>query len=393
MNIIVFEDDFYHHLYPFTLTHATFEIRCGIFTHLERLQTLLSENDTLTLVVRPELKNITKERFPKYLVNPDIVESGFWLNGAVLWTKEMLANVMEKRSFSNNNRLVAFHSENDIPFNDVTITKEKSKLVTSQINVILFEYLWDAIFQTGSQIIEDVNNSYFGKQGIPHPSVILVNEEEIYLAEGCGIAAGVVLDATEGPIIIDENAFIDIGALIKGPVYIGKNSIVNPGCKLRRNITIGPYCKIGGEIEDTIFQGYSNKQHDGFLGHSYIGEWVNLGANTNNSDLKNNYSNIRFELNREIIETDHQFLGVMIGDYTKTGISTSFNTGTYCGVGANIFGSGFQNKTIPSFSWGSDGQKMDLEKFLDTCKIVKSRRDCQFSAEEKDFFIKIYHKS
>ncbi len=392
MNITIFEDSYFQKLYPFTLTHAVFEIRCGAFTNLERIESLISDDDKITLLVRHELTDIIKERYPKYSVNPKNIERGTWVNSAVLWTKDKLTEVTENHSYSKNNHIVSFSTENDISSNDVPVVLEKSKLVSSQIDVILFEYLWDAIFQTGSQIMEDANNSTLGKQGIPHPSVIVVNEEEIFLGEGSGIAGGVILDATEGPIIIDESAFIDIGALIKGPVYIGKNSIVNPGCKLKRNVSIGPYCKVGGEIEDTIIHGYSNKQHDGFLGHSYIGEWVNLGANTNNSDLKNNYSNIRFNLNGENIETGHQFLGVMIGDYTKTGISTMFNTGAYCGVGANIFGSGFQYKSIASFSWGRDGQKIDLEKFLNTCETVKLRRNSEFSEVERDFLSKLYHK-
>ena len=182
---------------------------------------------------------------------------------------------------------------------------------------------------------------------------------------------------------------IDIGALIKGPVYIGPNSIVNPGAKLRENVSIGPMCKIGGELEDVVIQGYTNKQHDGYIGNSYIGEWVNLGANTNNSDLKNNYSNIRVDLGDQIIDAG-MFAGCLIGDYTKCGISTMINTGSYIGLGCNLFGSGFQDKHISNFSWGTDGVKTDFNKFINTLEIVKNRRGQEVSSAEVDFLKSLY---
>ena len=173
---------------------------------------------------------------------------------------------------------------------------------------------------------------------------------------------------------------------------IGKNSIINPGAKLRGDVSIGPHCKIGGEVECSTFHGYSNKQHDGYIGHSYIGEWVNLGANTNSSDLKNNYSNIRFKIGDEQIDTGKMFLGSMIGDYTKTGISTMLNTGTYIGLGANVFGGGFQDKFIPSFSWGKN-DKMELEKFLSTLEIVKDRRGLKVSNNEINLITHLYNSN
>ena len=192
---------------------------------------------------------------------------------------------------------------------------------------------------------------------------IFLNQSNIHISDSAKISAGVILDASEGPIIIDENVFVDIGVMIKGNTYIGKNSKINPGAKLNGEVSIGPHCKIGGEIEATIFHGYSNKQHDGYIGHSYIGEWVNLGANTNNSDLKNNYGKIKFDLGYKKIDSNEMFIGSMIGDFSKIGISTMLNTGTYIGLGANVFGGDFQDKFIQSFSWGkedvTDFKKLD----------------------------------
>ena len=193
-------------------------------------------------------------------------------------------------------------------------------------------------------------------------------------------------------IVLDENCFIDIGALIKGPVYIGKHSKINPGAKIRGPVSIGPYSKIGGEIEDSIIQGFSNKQHDGFLGHSYIGEWVNLGANTNTSDLKNNYSNIRMKINQDdIIETNKMFIGSIIGDFTKTAISTRLNSGTFIGTGSNIFNNSFIDKFIPSFSWGRE-DRVGLNRFLNSSIKMMNRRDLDMNEALKERLIQLYQK-
>mgnify|MGYP001245032142 CR=1 FL=1 len=205
------------------------------------------------------------------------------------------------------------------------------------------------------------------------------------------VGAGVILDASEGPILIDQYSRIDIGALIKGPVYIGQKSIINPGSRLRGNVSIGPVCKIGGEIEDVVIQGYTNKQHDGYLGHSFLGEWINVGANTNNSDLKNNYSKIKFNFSdTSTIDTKRLFLGVMIGDFCRTGISTMINTGSYFGLGSNIFGAGFQNKYIPSFNWGQN-EIVDFNKFITTIKRMKARRTKKVSDSEVLFLQNLYN--
>ena len=194
-------------------------------------------------------------------------------------------------------------------------------------------------------------------------------------------------------MIIDKEVVIDHGSLIEGPNYIGKQTYVAPISKIRANNIIGPMCKVGGELTNNNFLGYSNKVHDGFLGHSYIGEWVNIGAGTNNSNLKNNYSNIRFSFNGlDDIDTNLQFLGSVIGDYTRIGISTMLNTGTYIGLGANVFGSGFQKKHIPSFSWGSNEVKTDFEKFISTCEKMYVRRSQQLSEVEINFLSFLYNQ-
>ncbi|MFQ5584711.1 MAG: hypothetical protein ACE5GL_09785, partial [Calditrichia bacterium] len=198
----------------------------------------------------------------------------------------------------------------------------------------------------------------------------------------------VVIDAENGPVWIDEDAVIMANAVLEGPIYIGKKSRIKIGAKLYENTTIGPVCKIGGEVEGSIIQGYSNKQHDGFLGHAYLGSWVNLGADTNNSDLKNNYGMIRVLLNGKPVNSGKRFLGLMMGDHSKTAINTMFNTGTIVGVNCNIFGAGMPPKFVPSFSWGGAEGIADfiLDKAMHIAKNVMARRNVEFTHRDEQLF-------
>ncbi|MBV66905.1 MAG: hypothetical protein CMG26_00950 [Candidatus Marinimicrobia bacterium] len=358
-------------LFPLTINHAAFEVRWGAFSMLDRICNSINKDDSIILVVRDELKEIISERYSDFSVNPDNIPPSILLPAHFSTIKNGL---------NNGKRL-----SNDMSLKDFNLFKDK----------LHFEdlYLWDFIFDIKDILLRNDTKFFDMKIGGDfHESCIFLNQKNIHISDSAKISAGVILDASEGPIIIDENAFIDIGVMIKGNTYIGKNSKINPGAKLNGEISIGPYCKIGGEVEATIFHGYSNKQHDGYIGHSYIGEWVNLGANTNNSDLKNNYGKIKFDLGFKKIDTNEMFIGSMIGDFSKIAISTMLNTGTYIGMGANVFGSGFQNKLIQSFSWGKK-EVTDFKKFLSTLEVVKSRRDKNISEKEKNLLRTLYNNS
>ena len=391
MNYILFEDYQKNNLAPFTINHASFEVRCGAFTNIERVKSLMHESDKLCLIVQPEFCAIIRERYPEYVVNPDIIQKGLCLNGATLWNRETLDKINPRQNYSRDGILIAMSLDDETPLSEFTNRVKSAIQVTLDIPVLHFNYLWDTIFAQHEVLLQDADAFISNRGGIIHQSVIYDTVENVFIHETAKISAGVILDASKGPIIIDENVVVDIGALVQGPVYIGKNSKINPGAKLRGNIAIGTTCKVGGEVEDVIIHAYSNKQHDGFLGHSYIGEWVNLGANTNNSDLKNNYSTIRINLSKELeINTMQQFLGVLIGDYSKSGISTMFNSGTVVGLGANVFGSDFQPKFIESFSWGGGENQTDFDKFIETCVRVKSRRNMVLTNAELKFLKNLY---
>ena len=391
MNYILFEDYQKNNLAPFTINHASFEVRCGAFTNIERVKSLMHESDKLCLIVQPEFCAIIRERYPEYVVNPDIIPKGLCLNGATLWNRETLDKINPRQNYSRDGILIAMSLDDETPLSEFTNRVKSAIQVTLDIPALHFNYLWDTIFAQHEVLFQDAGAFISNCGGIIHQSVIYDTVENVFIHETAKISAGVILDASKGPIIIDENVVVDIGALVQGPVYIGKNSKINPGAKLRGNIAIGTTCKVGGEVEDVIIHAYSNKQHDGFLGHSYIGEWVNLGANTNNSDLKNNYSTIRINLSKELeINTMQQFLGVLIGDYSKSGISTMFNSGTVVGLGANVFGSDFQPKFIESFSWGGGENQTDFDKFIETCVRVKSRRNMVLTNAELKFLKNLY---
>ena len=402
MNYIVFEDLKSNNLKPFSLNHASFEMRCGMHRNIDRIIRLLCPEDKLYLIVRTELEEIIREKFTHAIINPKIIPPGLFLNGATIWRSDLIDQLEEYKSYSNNGSLIAINKNTSTDSIDFYKLLDSSIQVTLDIDVIHINYIWDLIFNILPILQTDLHdsNSFIPISSIDrssnqlnqlHQSVIVNSPENVFINQNIDIGAGVVLDASEGPILIDEHSKIDIGALIKGPIYIGKKSIINPGSRLRGNVSIGPVCKVGGEVEDVVIQGYTNKQHDGYLGHSFLGEWINIGANTTNSDLKNNYSNIRMKVSKDIeINTLKQFLGVCIGDYTRIGICTMLNSGTVIGLGANVFGSGFQNKYIESFQWGKE-DKTDFERFIETCIKMKERRNSRLSKIEIKLLKDIYH--
>ena len=272
-------------------------------------------------------------------------------------------------------------------------------------NVDFIDFLWDNLDLNGKSIRQDLelfdnltclesdhNKNYLGKL---YNSASFVNSKNIFIGKNVQILPNAVLDATEGPIIIDDDAKIMPNVFIEGPCYIGKNTLIKAGAKIYENTSIGEVCKIGGEVENSIILAYSNKQHEGFLGHSYLCEWVNLGADTNTSDLKNTYSEIKVKLRNQVYRTDRIFLGVLCGDHTKTGINAMFNSGTVCGISSNLFSEWYQQKTISSFVWGGaeDSVKYEKDKALETARTVMRRRKKTLTKEEEELMNIEYFRS
>ena len=395
MNIVLFEDEKYRDLLPLVYFRPVWELRCGIRTLAEKIFHFFSNH---------KINFLSRKYLQDYYLSEDKIfaqdknEEYLFINGRVLLKetdKKLLLDLDAETAIISSGDLVAFkitgNKFNDLIDHDLPDSQKilgKFKSVEAGIDII--NYPWDLIDRNGAEIARDFiklrgNNN--GDRKI-HPGAHLLNPENIYIRKNAQVLPGVVLNAESGPIWIDENVKIMPNAVIKGPVAIGKSSLVKIGAKIYENTSVGPVCKVGGEVEETIIQEYSNKQHDGFLGHSYLGAWINIGADTNNSDLKNNYGEISVFLNDRNVETGKRFLGLIMGDHSKTAINTMFNTGTVVGVSSNIFGAGFPPKFIPSFSWGgSDGMReYNFDKAIEVAEIVMNRRKVPFTSKTKQLF-------
>jgi len=276
----------------------------------------------------------------------------------------------------------------DILFGIVPI-KEREHLPSSADNPLELDAIWEIPHKLGNEICWqfDVLNKGGILEGHIKNGVHLLGQDSIFIGKNSRIFPGTVLNAENGPIYISENVIIEPNAILNGPLFIGKNSTIR-ACAQISECSIGPVCKIGGEVTETMIQGYTNKQHDGFLGHAVVGAWCNFGAGTTNSDLKNDYSNIVVRG----IDTGSKFVGLMMGDHCKTAIGTLFNTGTVVGTGSLLFGKGLLPNEIQSFSWGTTRKWANFEQFLRTAKTVMERRNVNMSRREEDLLRTIFNE-
>ncbi|MFA5103847.1 MAG: putative sugar nucleotidyl transferase [Candidatus Margulisiibacteriota bacterium] len=383
MDIRYFHDEKCKDLLPLTYLKEPQELRCGILTLAEKTQYALKDS------------KLGKNRIvfvnSRLLINEDV--------------KKELKNKAHSFVLVNNGVIVLAVLKNDGNISHEQIEELCAEKIT--VKSCLIEYPWDLIYKNGDEIANDLRISHVrvgfkplpalpaGRQaarhGAPakrHGNISFINPKNIFTSKTAKIYPGVVIDAEAGPVVVDAGATIMANSVITGPVYIGKGTVIKALSKIYGSTSIGPMCKIGGEVESTIFQGYSNKQHEGFIGHSFIGEWVNLGAGTNNSDLKNNYTNVKIIVNGKEINTGKLFMGAIIGDHTKTGINTMINTGTVIGISCNLFMSGYLPRHIPSFSWGGSGglKEYTIEKAVETAKAAMKRRDLEMNKEYESKF-------
>ncbi len=395
MNIVLFEDEKYKDLLPLVYFRPVWGLRCGINTLAEKIIHSFSDY---------KISFLSRKYLQDYYLSEDKVftldknEEYLFINGRVLLKetdKKLLLDLDFETAIVSSGNLVSFkitgNKFNDLIENDLPDTRKiLNKFKSLEASVDLINYPWDLIDRNGTEIERDFKKlgGNSTSEGKIYPGAHLLNPESIYVGKNAQVLPGVVLDAESGPIWIDENVKIMSNAVIEGPVAIGKSSLVKIGAKIYENTSVGPVCKVGGEVEETIIQEYSNKQHDGFLGHSYLGAWINIGADTNNSDLKNNYGEISVFLNDRNVETGKRFLGLIMGDHSKTAINTMFNTGTVVGVSSNIFGAGFPPKFIPSFSWGGNGgiREYDFDKAIEVAEIVMNRRKVPFTNKTEQLF-------
>lgn len=403
-SLCIFEDLQYRRLLPLVYMRPTWDLRCGIQTLREKVVRCYP-GLRLHLHCRNYLADFVREQYPGTAVNSLQGESCLLINGRVIADAQLAAQIPVEGAdavYLAGEFVVAARVSGaalDRLKNHLGSPLEPSlfaDLPHVEIKASEIRYQWDLVANNGLQIRADFAALTSGKSGMisgkVHDGVHLLNRGAICIEDGATVKPGVVLDAEEGPIFIARNARIFPNATIEGPAYIGEGSLIKIGAKIYEGTSIGPVCKVGGEVEESIIHSHSNKQHDGFLGHAYLAQWVNLGADTNNSDLKNNYGSVRVIIDGEEVDSGSTFVGLTMADHAKSAINTMFNTGTVVGVSSNVFGAGFPPKYIPAFSWGGAESLVtyDLHRSLDVARRVMGRRKVAMSAAEEAVFRKVF---
>ena len=387
MNYILFDDYSRDNLLPFTYTRPVCEVRIGILMVREKWELLLKEK------VSFQTQDYLVSKFKLKLTNDNI-----FINGKVCPNEHILQLVL---SLKNNeaikagNDLLAYRIDKAEKINSDLILANAKQVDKDYISI---KNVWDIFSKNGDAIKEDYKLLTNGRQSqiISSTNTIIGNSKDVFIEEGAIVEAS-ILNTKSGPIYIGKDAEIMEGSVVRGPFALCEHSALKLSTKVYGPTTIGPHSKVGGEVNNSVIFGYSNKAHDGFLGNSVVGEWCNLGADTNNSNLKNNYSNVKlYNYHKEaMIDTGLQFCGLMMGDHSKCGINTMFNTGTVVGVGANIFGGGFPPTHIPSFTWGGaeSSETYKLDKMFETAERVYARRGIELDELEKSILSNVFEQT
>lgn len=389
MNVILFDDFSRIDLLPLTYTRPVCEIRMGILTIREKWEQRLGT----------KISHLTEDYLSKkYPLHTE--KNNLLINGGLLPDNDLinvLSNLNTGDSLTKNGVLLAavtsieanksFNPENYITKDSVEYKKEICRL----------EFPWQIFKWNGQEIENDFDFLTKARKSEKlSPTNNFINAERIFAEKGVK-AEFATINASSGSVYLSKNSEIMEGCTIRGPFSLGEESVVKMQAKIYGPTTIGPFSKVGGEINNSVFQGYSNKAHDGFLGNSVIGEWCNIGADSNNSNLKNNYAEVRLWSYRHerFIPTGLQFCGLIMGDHSKCGINTMFNTGTVIGVNANIFGAGFPRNFIPSFGWGgAHGMSVySIPKAFEVAEKVLARRNIDFNDVEKEILKEIFSQT
>lgn len=374
MNYILFDGPARNNLLPFTFTRPVADIRIGILTIREKWENFLQA--TTTTITEEYLS----ERWPYVEAEENIM-----INASFLPTEKLVHQIKQLQKDQ-----ILCYEDHYVAF--LTAEEEEPNLdeftqIELQEAPVFIENPWDIFSKNAEAIQLDFEFLTKGRESAEIPEVVhCIQPGNIFIEEGAKLING-TLNASDGPIYIGKNAEVMEGCTVRGPFALCEHATLKMGTKIYGATTIGPHSKVGGEVNNSVILGYSNKGHDGFLGNSVIGEWCNLGADTNNSNLKNNYADVKlwnYE-HEEMESTNKQFCGLMMGDHSKCGINTMFNTGTVTGVCANIFGAGFPPNFIPSFSWGGFDRKSvyQFDKACEVAQLVMQRRSIEFSAEDE----------
>ena len=410
LRICVYEDDKFSNFYPLTLLRPVYTLRPGAIPIFRRAEFHFPES-AISLIARDQIGQMLSEQLSDYPVSIVKREGGcdvLFLNGRIRTFGDLPKLVKETRLstvFKSNGEVVGVLFKVDtfqaVPVlaTHVEYLKEyqihRDEIPDFDTTATLYNHLWEMVDDIESAVADDI--ACLKRSGLKGKAVIrdgafLVVPEQIYFGDGVEVNPAAVIDASKGPVLIGPNTRVESHAAIYGPCYIGANSVVLAG-KISQ-CSIGPTCRVGGELEESILQSYVNKYHAGFIGHSYVGSWVNFGAMTTNSDLKNNYSPIRVSVGGKMVDTGSIKVGSFIGDHTKFGIGTLLNTGINIGICCNLFGGGLTtDKEIPSFSWGNTGKyhTYAFDKAIDAVQRSAERRNVTVSASEVELLKLVSH--
>jgi len=384
MNYILFDDvTTRSNLKPLTFTRPTADLRVGITTIREKWDSFLkTQTSTLT-------EKYLEKKFPTVKKASNIL-----INGSVVPNAKLVAQIKKlktNQAISYEDTIVAYRidAEGLDAANEEAF--EQMEEIEFTDDLIKINNLWDLFLLNDELIRKDFTRLTEGRksQKISKSNTIIGDESQIFVEEGAKIE-GAILNVTTGPIYVGKNAEIMEGSCTRGPLAMNENAQVKMGARVYGATTLGPYVKVGGEVQNVIFIGYSNKPHDGYLGNSVVGEWCNIGAGTNSSNLKNTYDQVKlWSYTWETFErTGQQFCGLFMGDHTKVAIQTTFNTGTIIGVGATVFGSGFQRNFVASFTWG--GKRHNVDQVIEIAERMYERRGKEFDKTEADILRNVF---
>ena len=381
MNYILFDGSARDRLLPFTFTRPVADIRIGILTIREKWELWL--NTTTSTVTEDYLA----AKWPMVEMEENVM-----INASFLPTPELVEQI---KALQPNEAI--FHEEDIVAFfafEDQEVDFSAFTSIELEGAAFQLRNTWDIFSKNGEAISSDFEQLTQERKSAPLSTTnTVLGSESIFLEEGAVVECS-VLNATNGPIYIGKGAEVMEGSLIRGPFAMGEKAVLKMGSKIYGPTTLGPFCVAGGEVKNSVLFAYSNKGHEGFLGNSVLGEWCNIGADSNTSNLKNNYAEVRiWDYQSEgFARTGLQFCGLMMGDHSKCGINTMFNTGTVVGVSANIFGAGYPRNFIPSFSWGGSGgfTVYKTDKAFEVAEKVMARRDIDLSKEDKDILEHVF---
>lgn len=389
MNYILFDDTVNPRLRPFTFTKPAANLRIGILTIREKWEHRL---DARTSSAAHDYLNL---KFPCV-----IAEDNVFINGTVLPSESLVAQVKSLefgQQLMHGDTLIAFRTSKEagLQFS----TKPGESLITDvpklecEETPMIIENTWDFFQKNDEALRQDFDLITAGRESAQVSDTNTLIGDQIFIEEGVKMECA-VLNSTSGPIYIGKNAEVMEGTVVRGGLAMCEGAVLKLSSKVYGPTTIGPYSKVGGEVNNVVIMGYSNKGHDGFMGNSVIGEWCNLGADTNTSNLKNNYSNVRVwsYSDNDYVDTKNQFVGLTMGDHSKCGINTMFNTGTVVGVNANVFGGGFPFKFIPSYSWCAitEFKTYKLDKAFEVARSVCARRNVEFTEQDEAIMTRVF---